>query len=65
MNTQERRMLLDYTYKWNELAKSYLEGYFFTESAECLYTSAIIYDKLLMYPHLAVCLGDFYYGLTI
>lgn len=40
-----------------------MDRFLFVEASECLFTSAAIYEKLLMYPHLSLCLGDYYFGL--
>ena len=39
-----------------------MDRFMFAEASECLLTASAIYEKLLIYPHLAVCLGDYYFG---
>lgn len=59
VNAPERTMLLKYTFNWTELAIAYQQEGYFDESIDCIDSAAAIYDKLMMYPHLAVCLGLF------
>jgi hypothetical protein len=59
MNSPERIMLLKYTFNWTELAIAYQQEGYFEESVDCIDSAAAIYDKLMMHPHLAVCLGLF------
>ncbi len=57
---QERQMLLRYIFAWSDLAAAYQQEGYFAESMDCVESAALIYERLLMYPHMALCLGQFF-----
>ena len=61
-NSQERAMLLRYVFSWSDLASAYQQESYFAESLDCIESAALIYERLLMYPHLSLCLGQFFLG---
>ena len=61
----ERAMLIKYVLAWNELANSYQREDNYIESLQCFQSAALIYDTLQMYPHLAISLGQFFFGFAL
>ena len=57
--SQERSMLLRYTFAWSDLATAYQQEGYFSESLDCIESAALIYERLLMYPHMSLSLGQF------
>lgn len=64
-NSQERAMLLRYVFAWSDLSTAYQQEGYFNESLDCIESASLIYERLLMYPHLANCLGQFYLALNM
>ena len=58
-NAQERPMLLRYLTAWSDLSTAYQQEGYFMESLESLECAGVIYEQLLMYPHMSLSLGQF------